>query len=148
MVPIRPLHERYLQLIEPTTISRFREDRIDQLLAAPQVLRAFKFFENNAAAITREQIAISSIPAPPFKESQRAEYLSDKFLRTLGLVEVEVDKEGNSLGLRRGDRSSHYVVVSVHLDTVLPEGTDVTVRSEQGNLLRLEFPTTLADSVA
>ena len=133
MVPIKPLHERYLQLIEPTTISRFREDRIDQLLAAPQVLSAFKFFENNAAAITREQIAISSIPAPPFKESQRAEYLSDKF-RELGLVEVEVDKEGNCLALRRGRSLEPLLVVSAHLDTVFPEGTDVTVRSEQGKL--------------
>jgi hypothetical protein len=58
------------------------------------VARALRFFETNADAITEEQVRICSIPATPFGEQERAEYLRQKFSE-LGLTEVEIDKEGN-----------------------------------------------------
>lgn len=122
-----------MQLIQPTTLKTFQVDRIDDLLARQPVLSAFQFFETNSAAITKDQIVISSIPAPPFKERQRAEYLADKF-KQLGLVDVEIDKEGNCVGLRKGQSHEPLLVISAHLDTVFPDGTDVTVRSAQGKL--------------
>jgi len=105
---------------------------IAELLKAPQVQTAFQFFEENAESITSEQIAICSTPAPPFQERERAEYLHGKFAE-LGF-EASLDKEGNCLGLRRGRSLDPLVVISAHLDTVFPAGTDVTVRKEQGIL--------------
>lgn len=96
------------------------------LLSSREVTRAFGFFETHANAITDEQIRICSIPASPFGERQRAEYLSEKFSE-LGLTEVEIDEEGNCLGLRKGTSQSPLLVVSAHLDTVFGPETDFTV---------------------
>jgi len=96
------------------------------VLTFPEVERALRFFERNAEAITDEQIRICSIPASPFGERQRAEYFRDKFL-ALGLSEVEIDEEGNCLGLLVGKSLSPLVVVSAHLDTVFSPDTDFTI---------------------
>jgi len=104
------------------------------LLSSPAVGRAFSFFEKNAEAITEEQIQICSIPAPPFGERERAEFLADKF-STLGLTEVEIDEEGNCLGLIEGTSRSPLLVVSAHLDTVFAAGTDFTVVRSGNRLL-------------
>ena len=95
-------------------------------MATPHVARALRFFETNADAITEEQIRICSIPASPFGEQERAEYLSRKFSE-LGLTEVEIDEEGNCLGLLRGSSRSPLMVVSAHLDTVFSADTDFKV---------------------
>lgn len=107
---------------------------IRQLFARPEVEQALRFFETNAAAITEEHIRICSIPATPFAEQQRAEYLAERF-RQLDLNDVTIDEEGNSLGLFKGRSSSRLIIVSAHLDTVFAEGTDFTVRRERDRLL-------------
>ena len=96
------------------------------LLSSPAVGRALRFFETNAEAITDEQIRICSIPASPFGERQRAEYFAEKF-SSLGFTEIEIDEEGNCLGLIQGASQSPLVVVSAHLDTVFAPDTDFTV---------------------
>lgn len=88
-----------------------------------------RFFETNAAAITDEHIRICSVPATPFAEQERAEYLAERF-RELGLDDVSIDEEGNCLGLWRGASATPLIVVSAHLDTVFAKGTDFTVRRE------------------
>jgi tripeptide aminopeptidase len=100
----------------------------------PEVAEALRFFETNAAAITEEHIRICSVPATPFAEEQRAEYLGQKF-RELGLHDVSLDEEGNCLGLWRGTSSTPLIIVSAHLDTVFAKGTDFTVRREGERLL-------------
>lgn len=100
-----------------------------QLSTVPEVAEALRFFETNAAAITEEHIRICSVPATPFAEHERAEYLAEKF-RELGLHEVSLDEEGNCLGLWRGASSTPLIIVSAHLDTVFAKGTDFTVRRE------------------
>ena len=77
-------------------------------------------------------IALTEIPAPPFKEAVRAKAYAEMF-RARGLANVEIDEEGNVLGLRKGN-GGNLIVVSAHMDTVFPEGTDVKVRRE-GNKL-------------
>lgn len=105
-----------------------------QLLSTPEVLRAFRFFETSAQAITDEHIRICSIPASPFGEQERARYLSEKFA-SLGLTEVEIDEEGNCLGLLAGASRSPLFVVSAHLDTVFSPETDFTVVRKENKLL-------------
>lgn len=82
-----------------------------------------------------ELVELTQIPAPPFKEAARARAYADKF-RALGLRDVGIDAEGNVTGLRPGtDPGARLVVMSAHLDTVFPEGTDVTVRREGTRLM-------------
>lgn len=95
-------------------------------MSTPHVARALRFFETHADAITEEQIRICSIPASPFAEQERAEYLSRKFSE-LGLTEVEIDEEGNCLGLLRGSSPAPLIVVSAHLDTVFSKDTNFEV---------------------
>jgi acetylornithine deacetylase/succinyl-diaminopimelate desuccinylase-like protein len=96
------------------------------MLSSAEVSRALNFFEKNAEAITDEQIQICSIPASPFGEQRRAEYLAEKF-RTIGLTEIEIDEEGNCLGVLEGTSRSPLLAVSAHLDTVFAPDTDFTV---------------------
>lgn len=110
------------------------EQVIKGLLDSRRVREALRFFESRAAEITDEQTAICSIPAPPFGEEERALYLCEKF-RELGLKEAHLDEEGNCLALRPGRSLSPLVVISAHLDTVFPAGTDFTVRRQQHRLL-------------
>ena len=107
---------------------------IRHLLSSAEVARAFRFFETSADAITDEHIRICSIPASPFGERERAEYLSQKF-SSLGLSEVEIDDEGNCLGLIQGASRSPLIVVSAHLDTVFSSNTDFTVVRRENRLL-------------
>jgi tripeptide aminopeptidase len=107
---------------------------IRHLMSSAEVVRAFRFFETNADAITDEHIRICSIPASPFGERERAEYLSQKF-SSLGLTEVEIDDEGNCLGLIKGASRSPLMVVSAHLDTVFSSDTDFTVVRRENRLL-------------
>lgn len=81
--------------------------------------------------IVAETIQLTEIPAPPFKETARGQaYLA--MLKAAGLTDVEMDAEGNVMGLRRGTgpAGGPVVVLAAHLDTVFPEGTNVKVRRE------------------
>jgi acetylornithine deacetylase/succinyl-diaminopimelate desuccinylase-like protein len=81
-----------------------------------------------------QQISICEVEAPPFKEGRRAEEFRRR-LSSFGFARVWIDPEGNVIAERPGSSSLPAVVVSAHLDTVFPEGTDVTVRRE-GTRLR------------
>ena len=118
----------------PTTTTLAPEQIIGDLITQASVRRAFQFFDQRAAEITDEHARICSIPAPPFGERERAEYLAEKF-REHGLRDAQLDAEGNCVALRRGAHRSPLLVVSAHLDTVFPPGTNFTVRRERGRLL-------------
>jgi acetylornithine deacetylase/succinyl-diaminopimelate desuccinylase-like protein len=105
-------------------------------MSSPHVARALRFFETHADAITEEHIRICSIPASPFGEQERAEYLRSKFSE-LGLSEVEIDEEGNCLGLLQGSSPSPLMplmVASAHIDTVFPADTNFNVVRRDGKL--------------
>ncbi len=82
---------------------------------------------------TQDQITITEIPAPPFKEDERGEYYKGR-LAELGLADVQEDEVGNVYGTLEGTGDGPTMFVSAHLDTVFPEGTDVTVREVDGKL--------------
>ena len=81
----------------------------------------------------KDIIAITQTPSPPFKEQVRAKAFAE-MLRQRGL-DANIDAEGNVLALRKGTAGGPVVVVSAHLDTVFPEGTDVTVKREGTKLM-------------
>ncbi|MEX1185063.1 MAG: M20/M25/M40 family metallo-hydrolase [Gemmatimonadaceae bacterium] len=84
--------------------------------------------------LIEQQISICEIEAPPFKEQRRAADFAARF-RALGYATVRIDAEGNVIAERPGDPGEPVVVLSAHLDTVFPEGTDVKVR-RSGDTLR------------
>ena len=110
----------------PPTIKQQTSSSVKELLAADEVVKALTYFDDNADRITEEHIRISSVPASPFNERQRADYLYQKFVDR-GLQEVAIDAEGNCLGLFSGESTSPLLVVSAHLDTVFSHDTDFRV---------------------
>jgi acetylornithine deacetylase/succinyl-diaminopimelate desuccinylase-like protein len=105
-----------------------------------QHVTASNAYKSAAAALesghdqwVKDIIAITQIPSPPFKEQARAKAFAD-MLRQRGL-DSSIDEEGNVLALRKGTQGGPVVVVSAHLDTVFPEGTDVTVKRDGTKLM-------------
>src|SRR5215204_1027671 len=107
---------------------------IQDLLSLAKVQDALVFFQKQAEAITEEHIRICSIPASPFGEQERAEYLRAKFIE-IGLQDVSLDGEGNCVAMCKGDTLSPLMVVSAHLDTVFPQNTDFTIKKSDQRLL-------------
>jgi acetylornithine deacetylase/succinyl-diaminopimelate desuccinylase-like protein len=106
-----------------------QEPAVRQLLDSPAFKTATAFIETDQVRFVKELIALTEIPAPPFKEERRASaYL--EMLRASGLSDVEMDQEGNVMGVRKGTGGGDMVAVVAHIDTVFPEGTDVTVKRE------------------
>ncbi|HUF28522.1 MAG TPA: M20/M25/M40 family metallo-hydrolase [Gemmatimonadaceae bacterium] len=97
--------------------------------ADARVRAALETIQRDNAWTLDQQVSICEIPAPPFKEERRAaEYR--RRLEALGLRNVRIDAEGNVIAERPGTGGGPTVMLSGHLDTVFPEGTDVTVRRE------------------
>ena len=107
---------------------------VPKLVASPRFQEAKAFIRSDHERFVKELIALTEIPAPPFKEERRGNaYL--KMLQQLGLSDVERDEEGNVMGVRRGIGGGPMLAVLAHLDTVFPEGTDVRVRREGTRLM-------------
>jgi tripeptide aminopeptidase len=86
------------------------------------------------ARTIEDQIRLCEIPAPPFKEANRAKAFADAF-QSIGLTNVRIDGEGNVLGERRGRAARPHLIFTAHLDTVFPEDTNVKV-ARDGRVLK------------
>lgn len=99
----------------------------------PKVRAALDLIKADNAWTMQQEIELTQIPSPPFKESTRAaEY--KRRLEALGLRDVHIDSVGNVIAERRGVGTGPTVVIAGHLDTVFPEGTDVTVKHDGSKL--------------
>jgi acetylornithine deacetylase/succinyl-diaminopimelate desuccinylase-like protein len=99
------------------------------ILESPKFRAAQAFLADDYERTVAEAIAITEIEAPPFKEARRARAFADR-MRQSGFTNVEIDAEGNVLGLRKGSGGGPLIAIAAHLDTVFPEGTDVKVKRE------------------
>ena len=115
--------------VAPAAAQQNPTDLGARLLKEPAVAAAVAAARADEPATIAEQIEICEVEAPPFKEQKRAELYARKF-RALGLQNVRIDAEGNVLGERPGTAPRPHLVFSAHLDTVFPEGTDVTVKRD------------------
>lgn len=104
------------------------------LLQQAAVKAALAAARADEARTLAEQVEICEVAAPPFKEARRGALYARKF-RELGLQNVRVDKVGNVLGERPGTAARPHLVLAAHLDTVFPDGTDVTTIQE-GTVIR------------
>jgi len=102
---------------------------VRRIIDSPEFKNATAFIQSDHDRFVRELIALTEVPAPPFKEKKRG----DAFLalmRQSNLTDVEIDGAGNVLGVRKGNGSGPMLAVLAHMDTVFPEGTDVTVKRD------------------
>lgn len=99
-----------------------------------KVRAALDLIKADNAWTLRQQIELTQIPAPPFKESVRGAEFKRR-LEALGLKNVRIDSVGNVIAERRGVGTGPTVVIAGHLDTVFPEGTHVTVKHDGDKLV-------------
>lgn len=109
-----------------------RSAAVPQLAANPKVRAALDWFADHRTWIDDEQARLTEIPAPTFHEADRGAAVKVLF-SAVGL-EVSTDKTGNVIGLLRGASDKELVILSAHLDTVFPAGTDVKVHREKSRM--------------
>ena len=93
----------------------------------PAVAEAFRVIEALEPTTQADLIFLTEIPAPPFMEDIRGKAYAE-LLREAGADSVLIDEVGNVLAFRGGTRGGRNVVLWGHMDTVFPEGTDVSVK--------------------
>ena len=101
--------------------------RVTALAAQRPVHEAFAWLHGNPKTIMDWQTALVTIPAPPFGEQARSQWLAARFVQA-GLKQVEIDAVGNVTGMMHASKlppesTGPLVVLSAHLDTVFPADT-------------------------
>jgi tripeptide aminopeptidase len=111
------------------------QQEIARLAALPETRSAFAWLRAEEAQFAAWQLEMARIPAPPFGETARGEWLQERF-RALELEDVHTDEVGNVFGIRLAKRgpAKQYIALSAHIDTVFPAGTPLNLR-QQGNRL-------------
>jgi tripeptide aminopeptidase len=117
-------------------VSATIQHEIAHLAALPETRAAFAWLRTQEAQFASWQLEMARIPAPPFGEAARGEWLQERF-RALGLEDVHADDVGNVFGTRHATAKpdpAQYVALSAHIDTVFPAGTPLNIR-QQGSRL-------------
>jgi acetylornithine deacetylase/succinyl-diaminopimelate desuccinylase-like protein len=109
------------------TIEERYRDEVRSLVVESSVADALARVEALDAWTMERLVELTEIPAPPFMEEARARRFAE-LLAEVGADSVWIDGEGNAIGLLRGQGGGRTIAIGGHLDTVFPQGTDVTVR--------------------
>ncbi len=133
-VPPLPLAVPTVPSASPaTSIAPALQEQFSRMLNHAPVQQALAFIKADEARTLAEQKEIVAIAAPPFKEQRRAQDFLRR-LAPLGFSKTYVDHEGNVIAIRPGTGGGPKLVVSAHIDTVFPEGTDLTLKERDGRL--------------
>ena len=116
----------------PKIDKRF-EREIQTIFQHPQVKKAMQAIIDLEPETRNDHMILTEIPAPPFKEEVRAKKFAE-MLGATGVDSVWIDEVGNVLGRRTGSKGDKTVVIEAHLDTVFPEGTDVSIKQKGDTL--------------
>src|SRR5436305_1405132 len=102
------------QVARPLTAENFPQvqQEISELASLAGLRSALEWFRDQEAEFARWQMELSRIPAPPFGEGARAEWLGEQF-RALGIKDVSKDEIGNVFGFRAGKHDS-ILSISAH----------------------------------
>ena len=100
---------------------------IEKLTKHKLMVKAFQTIDELEPQTRQDHILLTEIPAPPFKESNRAAKFS-QMLKEAGANRVWIDEEGNVMAERKGKKGDRTIGLDAHLDTVFPEETDVKVK--------------------
>lgn len=120
-------------MMAASALAQGKDAAAKALFASPKFAAAKASIAADHARIVEDVIKLTEIPAPPFKEEARGKAFLE-MLRAEGLSDLTTDEVGNVYGTRKGTGGGPLIVVTVHLDTVFPEGTNTKVRRE-GNML-------------
>lgn len=118
---------------EKVTAEKRYITEVQSVVKKPAVKKALKTVEELEPQTMQDHIRLTEIPAPPFKEQERGQAFA-AMLQAAGADSVWTDEVGNVIALRKGRSGVKTVVLEAHLDTVFPEGTDVTVK-QRGDTL-------------
>ncbi len=104
--------------------------RVTALAAQRPVHASFSWLHNNPKTLMDLQSELVAIPAPPFGEAERSQWLAARFAEA-GLSDIRTDSVGNVFGFIPAtglppESSGHVVVLSAHLDTVFPVETTLS----------------------
>ncbi|ARK13353.1 M20/M25/M40 family metallo-hydrolase [Fibrella sp. ES10-3-2-2] len=102
-------------------------NEVGRLIKTRQLQQAFQFIISQTKRNRDDLIRLTEIPAPPFMEAKRGVSYA-AMLTKAGADSVWTDKVGNVIALRKGKQRKGRVALDGHLDTVFPQGTDVTVK--------------------
>ncbi len=122
------------QALPPPALQEAAATIGDRLLQDAAVKAAVERVRRDEAQVIDDQVRLCEIPAPPFKETARAEAYRQAF-QAAGLKNVRIDRVGNVLGERPGLAPRPHLVFSAHLDTVFPEDTKVQT-SRAGTIIK------------
>ena len=117
----------------PSQVSPEVDRTYTQLMASPAVQKLLDAVKADHERAVEDLKMLTEIEAPPFKEQKRAEAFLAR-MKALGLADAKIDAEGNVVGLRKGTGNGPKLLISAHLDTVFPAGTDVKVKERDGKL--------------
>lgn len=78
-------------------------------------------------------VMIGEIPAPTFKESERIEFLLNRF-NEAGLADNSIDDCGNGIGVLNGTEGEKAILVNAHADTVFSSKTDHTMQVSSNSI--------------
>jgi len=118
-------------------MSAVNNRRIAALASDRLVHKAFAWLHLYEAQLRRWQMKFLGIAAPPFEEGPRAAWFCERF-KEIGLTGARVDEAGNAVAELRGKAANEegpVVMLSAHLDTVFPAGTDCTPREDEAKIL-------------
>jgi acetylornithine deacetylase/succinyl-diaminopimelate desuccinylase-like protein len=117
----------------PTQVRPEIDKAYTQLMASPAIQKLLDAVKADHERAVEDLKMLTEIEAPPFKEQKRAEAFLAR-MKALGLTDAKIDAEGNVVGLRKGTGNGPKLLISAHLDTVFPAGTDVKVKERDGKL--------------
>ena len=108
------------------------QQEVARIAGLRTVHQALYYLHSQEMEFRRRQLELARVPGPPFGETERTQWLQERFT-DLRLPQVETDELGNVFGFL-GSREAPFVAVSAHLDTVFPRDTQLGSR-EEGNKL-------------
>ncbi len=118
---------------DPLQIDKKMEKELDKLMKDKTIKSAFAYIDALEEQTNADLIALTQLPAPPFMEENRAQAYQQLF-REAGADQVWIDEVGNVIAVKKGKEGNKVVALDAHLDTVFPEGTDVTVQQKGDTL--------------
>src|SRR5277367_2118319 len=99
---------------------------VAELAASPAVHAAMDWFRRERGWINEQHLKLCRVAAPTFFEQRRATWMAERF-KSLGW-EARIDRAGNVIASRAGERRRPGVAVTAHLDTVLAPRTPEEIK--------------------
>jgi tripeptide aminopeptidase len=119
--------------VTPARIEPAQVAKLKKIQASAQYKVAAAKLDADWDQTIQDVITLTEIEAPPFKEETRAKIFME-MLKAHGLADVQMDKVGNVYGYRKGTGGGPLLVITGHMDTVFPAGTNVKVKREGDKL--------------